>query len=65
MSARPSADKEIALCEQPSRKGNRLRQSIEQYRRGFATIDVEAFKAIWDQDHENIIYIAAELTHRR
>jgi ketosteroid isomerase-like protein len=34
---------------------------IEQYRRGFATVDVEALKAIWDQDYDNIIYIPQEL----
>ena len=30
---------------------------IEQYRRGFATMDVEGLKAIWDQDYDNIIYV--------
>jgi ketosteroid isomerase-like protein len=34
---------------------------IEQYRRGFATLDVETLKAIWDQDYDQIIYIAQEL----
>jgi ketosteroid isomerase-like protein len=34
---------------------------IEQYRRGFATVDVEVLKAIWDQDYDNIIYIAQEM----
>ena len=33
---------------------------IEQYRRGFATMDVEALTAIWDQDYDNIIYIPQE-----
>lgn len=33
---------------------------IEQYRRGFAQMDVEELKAIWDQDYDNIIYIAQE-----
>ena len=33
---------------------------IEQYRRGFATMDVEVLKAIWDQDYDNLIYIAQE-----
>jgi ketosteroid isomerase-like protein len=33
---------------------------IEQYRRGFATLDVEGLKAIWDKDYDNIIYIAQE-----
>jgi len=31
---------------------------IEQYRHGFATMDVEGLKAIWDQDYDHIIYIA-------
>jgi ketosteroid isomerase-like protein len=34
---------------------------IEQYRRGFATLDVEALKAIWDQGYDQIIYIAQEM----
>jgi ketosteroid isomerase-like protein len=34
---------------------------IEQYRRGFATLDVETLKDIWDQEYDNIIYIAQEL----
>jgi ketosteroid isomerase-like protein len=33
---------------------------IEQYRRGFATMDVEGLKAIWDTDYDNIIYIPQE-----
>jgi uncharacterized protein YbgA (DUF1722 family) len=33
---------------------------IEQYRCGFATVDVENLKAIWDQDYDNIIYIPLE-----
>jgi ketosteroid isomerase-like protein len=33
---------------------------VEQYRRGFATIDVERLEAIWDQDYDNIIYVAQE-----
>ena len=34
---------------------------IERYRRGFATMDVEELTAIWDQDYDQIIYIAQEL----
>jgi len=34
---------------------------VEQYRRGFATMDVEALEAIWDQDYDNVIYIAQEM----
>ncbi|RFA26584.1 hypothetical protein CAI21_16605 [Alkalilimnicola ehrlichii] len=34
---------------------------IEQYRRGFATMDVEVLEAIWDQDYHNIIYLAQEM----
>jgi ketosteroid isomerase-like protein len=33
---------------------------IEQYRRGFATLDVETLIDIWDQSYENVIYIAQE-----
>lgn len=33
---------------------------VEQYRRGFATLDVETLKAIWDQEYDNIIYVAQE-----
>jgi ketosteroid isomerase-like protein len=34
---------------------------IEQYRRGFATMDVAALTGIWDQGYEHIIYIAQEM----
>jgi ketosteroid isomerase-like protein len=34
---------------------------IEQYRQGFATMDVEGLKTIWDQDYDNIIYVAQEM----
>src|SRR5262245_3977569 len=34
---------------------------VEQYRRGLATLHVEALKAIWDQDHHQIIYVAQEM----
>lgn len=34
---------------------------IEQYRRGFATMDVEGLKAIWDQDYDNIISVPQEM----
>ncbi len=33
---------------------------IEQYRRGFAEMNVEMIKGIWDQNYENIIYIVQE-----
>jgi len=33
---------------------------IEQYRRGFAALDAEVLKAIWDRGHDNLIYIALE-----
>jgi uncharacterized protein YbgA (DUF1722 family) len=35
---------------------------IEQYRRGFAKMDVEGLKAI--QDYDNIIYIPQEAAQR-
>jgi site-specific recombinase len=41
--------------------GQQIAAVIEQYRRGFATVDLEALKAIWDQDYDNIIYITQEL----
>jgi ketosteroid isomerase-like protein len=34
---------------------------IEQYRHGFATLDVTALTSIWDQDYHHIIYIAQEM----
>ena len=34
---------------------------IEQYRRGFAALDVAALTGIWDQDYDHIIYIAQEM----
>ena len=34
---------------------------IEQYRRGFATLDIDALKTIWAQDYHQIIYIAQEM----
>jgi ketosteroid isomerase-like protein len=42
------------------RDGQQIAVIIEQYRRGFATMDVEVLKAIWDQDYDNLIYIAQE-----
>ena len=33
---------------------------LEQYRRGFATLDVERLAAIWDQDYDHILYIPQE-----
>jgi ketosteroid isomerase-like protein len=33
---------------------------IEQYRRGFATVNVEDLKTLWDHDYDNIIYIPLE-----
>jgi ketosteroid isomerase-like protein len=36
---------------------------IEQYRRGFASMDAEELKALWDQKYDQIIYIAQELAH--
>jgi hypothetical protein len=37
---------------------------IERYHRGFAKMDVEGLKAIWDQDYDNIIYIPQEAAQR-
>jgi ketosteroid isomerase-like protein len=34
---------------------------VEQYRRGFTTMDVEVLQAIWDQGYDNLIYIAQEM----
>lgn len=34
---------------------------IEQYRQGFAAMDSDRLKAIWDQDYGNIIYIPQEM----
>lgn len=36
---------------------------IEQYRRGFATLDVATLTAMWDQSYDNIIYIPLEAAH--
>lgn len=33
---------------------------LDQYRRGFAEMNVEMLKGIWDQSYENIIYVAQE-----
>ncbi len=43
------------------REHQQIATVIEQYRRGFATLDVEVLKDIWDQEYDNIIYIAQEL----
>jgi hypothetical protein len=50
-------------CAMPASEQDReqIAAVIEQYRRGFATLDVEALKAIWDQDYDQIIYVAQEL----
>jgi ketosteroid isomerase-like protein len=34
---------------------------IEHYRRGFATLDSAGLTALWDQDHDPLIYVAQEL----
>lgn len=36
---------------------------VEQYRLGFATLDVETLNEIWDQSYGNIIYIPQESAH--
>src|SRR3954469_8627467 len=40
-----------------------IKAVIEQYRRGFATMDAEVLQDIWDQEYDQIIYIAQELAH--
>lgn len=42
--------------------GQQIAAVIEQYRRGFATLDAEELKAIWDHDYDQIIYIALEMS---
>jgi ketosteroid isomerase-like protein len=34
---------------------------VEQYRWGFATLDAAGLLALWDQDHDPLIYVAQEL----
>jgi len=34
---------------------------LQQYRHGFATLNAEELKALWDQDYDKIIYIPQEL----
>ena len=34
---------------------------LEDYRLGFATLDAERLKSIWDRDYAQIVYIAQEL----
>lgn len=41
--------------------GQQIAMVIEQYRRGFATMDTEELKTIWDQNYDRIIYIAQEM----
>jgi hypothetical protein len=36
---------------------------IEQYRLGFAILDVATLTTIWDQRYDNIIYIPLEAAH--
>ena len=33
---------------------------VDQYRHAFAIVDMNVFKATWDKDYENIIYIPQE-----
>ncbi|MFI0349142.1 YybH family protein [Actinomadura sp. 9N407] len=33
---------------------------IDTYRRGFATMNVDDLIAIWDQDHDDLVYVAME-----
>ncbi len=42
------------------RERQQIAAVVERYRRGFATMDAEALKAIWDRDYDNLIYIAQE-----
>lgn len=49
----------MTINEQDSQQIARV---LEQYRHGFATMNVEALKAIWDQDYDPIIYITPELS---
>lgn len=35
---------------------------VDQYRRAFAIVDMDVFKATWDKDYEDIIYIPQERT---
>jgi len=48
----------MAVSEQDKKQ---IAAVIEQYRCGFATMDVEGLKSIWDQEYDNIIYIPQEL----
>jgi len=34
---------------------------VERYRAGFATLDPEMLVAMWDQDHDGLVYVALEL----
>jgi ketosteroid isomerase-like protein len=36
---------------------------LEQYRRGFATLNVATLTALWDQSYDHIIYIPLEAAH--
>ncbi|KPV50994.1 hypothetical protein SE17_23750 [Kouleothrix aurantiaca] len=45
----------------PEQDRQQIAAIIEQYRRGFATLDVAALTDIWDQDYDHIIYIAQEM----
>ncbi|MGI8485969.1 MAG: YybH family protein [Thermomicrobiales bacterium] len=45
----------------PEQDREEIAAIIEHYRRGFATMDVEELKEIWDEDYDHIIYIAQEM----
>jgi len=47
----------MAVSEQDRKE---IAAVIEQYRRGLAEMNVEMLKGIWDQNYENISYIAQE-----
>jgi ketosteroid isomerase-like protein len=42
------------------RERQQIADVVEQYRVGWARMDVERLKAIWDQDYDAILYIPAE-----
>jgi ketosteroid isomerase-like protein len=45
---------------QPRTDREQISAVIEQYRHGFASMDVDLLKRLWDQHHDNLVYVASE-----
>jgi ketosteroid isomerase-like protein len=45
---------------QPRSDRQQISAVIEQYRQAFASMDIDLLRGLWDQDHDNLVYVASE-----